>query len=331
MIKLGGECNLKCKYCHSENHKYEFNPDIIDFVKQAGIRRVTFSGGEPLLYWGIIQNITKSLGTDFKYRMVSNLTLLTEDKVRFLNEYNFLLCGSYDGTEGLRDNERRPRWDLLSKINNHGFAVTVYQENLNLRKIQEELENLVCVNKLKNFYSYFPNFIHSTQNVESTTTLETAKEYLQQLTPMVETELISLLWDDSANPLRTRPMLAKSLLYWWTKKKYRGIRCVNEYNYSIALDGRFLACPYEHEFVGDIYTGLDLDKIDALTPQKCKLCPIFVVCKGACWTNQTNHECYIARKMNKWLNVVIEKWNAKEKVETALAAFKNYQTKENFS
>lgn len=325
MIKLGGECNLKCTYCHSENHHYEYNPDIVDFIKQQGFGRVTFSGGEPLLYWDTIQSITSGLGKDFKYRMVSNLTLLTEDKVKFFNNYGFSVFGSYDGIDGLRDKHLRPRWDVLSKINNHGFAVTVYEENMNLRKIQEELENIVCVNRLKNFYSYFPNFVHTTSNVSGTTTLDTARKYLLQLTPIVEVELITLLKDDFPNPLKTRPALTKALQYWWVKKDYRGIRCVNENVYPMAIDGRFLMCPYEHEFVGNIYTGLDLDKIDALTPEKCKVCPIFDICKSSCWANKTNHECYIARKMNKWLNVVIDKWSAKEKVLSALEEYKKYQ------
>lgn len=264
--------------------------------------------------------------------MVSNLTLLTEDKISFLNENKFLLCGSFDGKNGLRDSFPRPRWDLLSKVNNQGFAVTVYQENLNLRGLKTELDWLVSANRLKKCQSFFPNFIHTTQNVEgSSTTLDTAKNYLLQLTPMVEVELISLLSSDEENPLRTRALLNKCLQYWWIKKDYKGLRCANETMYPIALDGRFLMCPYEHEFIGNIYTGMDFNKIEAITPERCKVCPIFDVCKGSCWANKTNHECYIARKMNKWLNIVIDKWGAKNTLLEAIKIYKELQLKNNFS
>ena len=332
MIKLGGECNLKCKFCHSENHQYQYNPDIIDYIKSQGVSRVTFSGGEPLMYWDTITKITQSLGNDINYRMVSNLTLLTEDKVDFLNKYNFLVCGSYDGSDGLRDCSLRPRWDVLSKINKQGFAVTVYQENLNLEKIKNELEVLVSVNRLKNCPSFFPNFVHTTKNVtDGATSLDTAKEYLRQISRLIEVELMTLRQSDEENPLRTRAMLNKALQYWWVEKDYRGVRCANENSYSIALNGKFILCPYEHEFIGDIYTGLDLEKIDRLTPQKCKVCPIFNICKGSCWANKTNQECYIARKMNKWLNIVIDKWGVKEKVLEALTTFKTLQFKQNYA
>ena len=284
------------------------------------------------MYWDTIKTIAESLGDSFNYRMVSNLTLLTEDKVDFLNKYKFLVCGSYDGSNSQRDSSLRPRWDVLSKINNQGFAVTVYKENLNLREIKNELEVTVSVNRLKKCASFFPNFIHSTKNVlDSSTTLEEAKEYLRQITPMIEIELMTLVQSDEVNPLRTRAMLNKALQYWWVEKDYRGIRCANENSYSIALNGKFLMCPYEHEFIGDIYTGLDLEKIDKLTPEKCKVCPIFNICRGSCWANKTNQECYIARKMNKWLNVVIDKWGAKGKVTDALKIFKQHQFQQNYS
>ena len=46
--------------------------------------------------------------------------------------------------------------------------------------------------------------------------------------------------------------------------------CINERMLPLAVDGRFMACPYGTNFVGDIYTGVDWNKVDELTPKNAK-------------------------------------------------------------
>lgn len=318
VLKMGGECNLNCTHCHSKKVKYKFNPEIIPFLKNNGFYRITFSGGEPLMYFDIMKRVCEELGHDFQYKFVTNTTLLTEEMVKFFNGYNFMVCGSFDGSDGCRSTFPRPRYDLLAKIKRNTLAITVYEENNNLNKLKKEVDFLIGENRLNYRQSLAPEFIHQTADVsENTTTLETAKRYISQMAPMIENELIAFMKDDIRS-LKKYGTLFKAVMKWWVKKDYKGLRCINERVIPMSIDGRFLACPYGTYFVGDIKSGIDWDAIDALTPKKCKVCPIQDVCKGACWVNKTNQECYIARTMNKWLNKLVANKNAAEKLQIAI-------------
>ena len=319
VLKLGGKCNLNCKFCHSQKKEFQFNPDIIPYLKNNGFFRITFSGGEPLEYWDLIKKICSELGKDFQYKFVSNLTLLREDMIPFLNEYHFAVYGSYDGEDSCRDQFPRPRFDLLSKINKHGFSVTVYEENNNLRKLKKDIDFLVFRNRLHPYTSLTPNFIHQTSLVPGNkTSLDTVKNYIQQLAPLIETELIAFMRTPVLDCLKDYPLLYKSVVDWWLTKEYKGIKCANENIVPMTIEGNFMACPYRYEYIGNIYTGFNWEKLDSLVPAKCKVCPIKNICKASCWTNITNQECYLARTMNKWLNKVIEKWDAEDKLLKAI-------------
>lgn len=328
VLKMGGECNMSCKHCHSRKIKYKFNPDIIPYLRDNGFFRITFSGGEPLIYFDLMKRVATELGKDFQYKFVTNASLLTEDKIDFLNEYNFAVYASYDGENGARDVIPTPRYDLLRLLKHHGLAITVYEENNDIKALKKDVERLVAHNRMQRLDSFLPEFIHQTSQVQnSTTTLSTVKRFILQVTPMIENEIIAFSVDP--NPSFSKYYcLYKALKKWWEPKSFKGMRCINERVVPMTIDGRFLACPYGADFVGDIYTGIDWEKLDELTPQKCKVCPIKDICKGACWANVTNHECYLARTMHRWLETVIDRWGVKEKLQKTLKehnAFQNHR------
>lgn len=316
---MGGECNLNCTHCHSKVQKYEFNPDVIEFIRQGGFRRITFSGGEPLMYWDTIKRVAESLGKEFQYKFVSNLTLLTEEMVPFLNEYNFIVVCSFDGSDGTRDQFPRPRYDLFRLVKHQGFAITVYDENNDIEKIEAELRQIADRNRLHPVNSISPNYIHITDNVHNcSSTMGTAKKYVLQMARMIEPEIIAFKSIKHEDPLMDLLMLYKAATKWWIPKTYDGIHCFNDRVVSLSIDGRFMVCPYTPEYYGDIYTGIDYKKFDGHIPEKCKLCPIFDICKCACVENVTSQECYIARTMHRWLDKTINKWGVAEKLKEAI-------------
>lgn len=322
VLKLGGECNFNCKHCHSKKITYRFNPDIIPYLKNNGFYRITYSGGEPLMYFDLIKKITLELGYDFQYKFVTNASLLREDQIDFLNEYNFSVFASYDGEAGVRDIVPPPRYDLLRLIKNHGLAITVYEENNNLRQLKKDVDWLIARNRIKRLPSFLPEFIHQTEQVsKNSTTLETAKSFILQLAPMLENEIVAFSIDENPELFRYYA-LYKACNKWWIKKNYNGLKCINDRLIPMTIDGRFLACPYGTNFVGNIYTGLDWKKIEEITPKKCKVCPIKDICKGSCWANKTSQECYIARTMHRWLDKVIDRRGVREKLEKKMLDWK---------
>ena len=107
---MGPACNFHCKYCLQAPIKdniadkavspelYAYLDHLIEVrtAEQKSIR-VVFWGGEPLLYWPIIQEFVLHYENKLRYSIISNGSLLTQDKVNFLKEHRISLTLSHDG------------------------------------------------------------------------------------------------------------------------------------------------------------------------------------------------------------------------------------------
>jgi len=94
-------------------------PELYDLMKRSGADQyqVSFFGGEPLLNWDLITHATKFLKADEKcigLNIISNLTLLDEDKVKFLKDEGVGISWSFDG---MSSNESRPLLPILENKN----------------------------------------------------------------------------------------------------------------------------------------------------------------------------------------------------------------------
>lgn len=82
-IQLTEECNLRCLYCCHEGTMCDYsilkNRNIVSFIRASrdvlGIKRVKFTGGEPLMYDENICEIINSVDrNDVKFSIVTNAT-----------------------------------------------------------------------------------------------------------------------------------------------------------------------------------------------------------------------------------------------------------------
>lgn len=85
-IQLTDECNLRCVFCCNEGTKNAFSiikdKNLVRFILACydvlGIKRIKFTGGEPLEYDGSIPNIIKCVNrSDIAYSIVTNATNYT--------------------------------------------------------------------------------------------------------------------------------------------------------------------------------------------------------------------------------------------------------------
>ena len=188
LIKLGSQCNWSCPHCHNQEVNYPYNEKLIDYIKANDYRRITFSGGEPLLYWNTIVKICKALGKGYQYRVVTNGSLLDRAKIAFMSKYEFQTILSFDGSDGNRSNDPPPNYLMFSYLPDTSFSVCVYKKNMNLTKIQQELLDICKQYKIRTKFSLQPEFVHQTEVVDDETDLETAKEYCRQLAKILEPE-----------------------------------------------------------------------------------------------------------------------------------------------
>ncbi len=114
-------CNLRCNYCHaeggasSEDMSIETASRVLQYLFDVRNNSVTleFQGGEPLLNWPAVQFLTENArkfnttGKNLNIVIVTNLSLMDDDKMRFLADHDVDVCTSLDGPADIHDKNRK--------------------------------------------------------------------------------------------------------------------------------------------------------------------------------------------------------------------------------
>ena len=306
-IKLGCGCNLNCKYCHAEYADIRFNPKILPVLKGLDPKYVTFGGGEPLLYWDVVEDIVSFLGDSVVYNLATNGTLLTRRIVDFANRHNMKFAVSLDGVGSTRDASRPIRWDLVKELKFCGTACVFYRENSDIFK------SLSSLNGIKRDYlsvkpvifSSFPNFVHSTRNTGSLSDRELADSYVVQMTAMVK-RAFGIYKENGGHGTF---FLGRCFNQFVRRKRMNGVNCCRDTNILMLVDGTVCACPYTLVKVGDIFHLDDIDwgKVkETYSREECKDCGIYDVCGNSCCMEVTDNQCYIMRRMNRNMLALME-------------------------
>ena len=262
----------------------------------------------------LLKMFMETLGHDIEYRLVTNTTLLDNEKIGFFNRYKMTIIISYDGEESERDFSVLPNFAITKKLNHKGLTSVYYSSNASITKMQKDIDAF----RLKYWNeeaeaTFFPNFAHQTEGAPNPDlTHELAEQYVQELGLLLEYEFIRYyqnrakgeLYKDSLNIL-------KGCFNRWRREHdgVRGTKCFNENVYVMAIDGNFFLCPYSHKTkLGDIYHDVDWDHVESFLPEKCRDCKIRHICMNSCVANITDNECYISRVMYKHINKLMEKY-----------------------
>jgi His-Xaa-Ser system radical SAM maturase HxsB len=118
-------CNQTCVYCHASradmaatdtDMSMETADKVVDFVLQSTSPRLTieFQGGEPLANFPVVQRVIEQAternqqqGKTLEFTLVSNLSLMDEEKLQYLVQHKVQLCTSLDGPAALHDKQRK--------------------------------------------------------------------------------------------------------------------------------------------------------------------------------------------------------------------------------
>lgn len=133
------QCNQQCLYCQAKTDNpqdmtLEVASRILKYITEVRTPLVTIElqGGEPLLNWPVVQFLIEKAqellfeGRKFHLTVVSNLTLLDDEKLSFFMKYNVDICTSFDGVEHVHNQNR-------IFLNGRGTYQEVVQK---IRKIQ---------------------------------------------------------------------------------------------------------------------------------------------------------------------------------------------------
>ncbi len=119
IVVVTTRCNLSCRYCQANgNYKADMDLEVaarvIKFMFDSRRPYLTleFQGGEPLLNWDVVRFMTEKAVEwnrgikNLNITIVTNGTLLDEEKVDFFKRYQVSVCISYDGPKVVHDYNR---------------------------------------------------------------------------------------------------------------------------------------------------------------------------------------------------------------------------------
>jgi uncharacterized protein len=118
-------CNETCVYCHASRADMdathtdmtrELAETTVDQILRTTNPNVTleFQGGEPLVNFPVVKHIieyalekNRTAGKRLEFTMVSNLSLMDDEKLEYLIRNKVQICTSIDGPEHLHDKQRK--------------------------------------------------------------------------------------------------------------------------------------------------------------------------------------------------------------------------------
>lgn len=271
------------------------HPKLLAWIKNNKFERITFSGGEPLLYFETIKRYITELGKNITYRIVTNGTIIDDNMVKLFNNYNTIVAVSYDGENSSRDDSLPIKWDILKKLKRLGFSTIFSNPQRSFREISNDINKL----GVKDFDSEFVKigFVHQTKDAPNILfTKKVADKFIEETTSQIEKALVMFVGDPQGYS-----RVLKSLINPWVRPRDYlcddEVLCCNRYLYNVGLDGTLFLCPYGGITVGTIDTGVDWNIVKSHIPEKCQRCTYRKSCGCSCVANITNNECYIYQKM----------------------------------
>ena len=129
-------CNETCVYCHASRADMDaVNTDMSPETAEKAVDlalattspslTIEFQGGEPLVNFPVVKHMinyalsrNRAYGKQLEFTMVSNLSLMDDEKLAYLVDNKVQMCTSIDGPEALHVKQR-----VLPMGNSHASAV----------------------------------------------------------------------------------------------------------------------------------------------------------------------------------------------------------------
>lgn len=151
-------CNMGCKFCYATFQDFKVSTQlsldeccqIVSKLHQAGVKKITFAGGEPMLYkeLDLLIIYTKMLG--IKTSIITNGSLLTEEWLSNMQPYLDWIGISIDSLNPetnkligrVSRNNVQSYHTLLSLINHYGYRLKV-NTVVNIHNQEEDLISFI--------------------------------------------------------------------------------------------------------------------------------------------------------------------------------------------
>lgn len=284
-IRLGGQCNQNCSFCHSnKDDDYVFNPKLIPFIKYNHFNKINYGGGEPLVYWDTIKFFMNSF-PKLKHHIVTNGSLFNEEMLEYTQKYDLRIGVSLNDYTNID----KHTLSLLSKVEQLGYGI-VYTGDKTLDEIDDEVDRMNSILN-RNIYPNY-NLMHTTCNNTKTYTSKQIQYFIDAVDIRIRSCLDCLKTGKPNKYTLFTFLLVRNL----SNKKLPG--CNNAKFSCVSLDGRYMSCPYDGSYLQSIDIELTRPRYNF---NKCYSCNLKGKC-NSCYKNTTDNECYILNRLYDNIN-----------------------------
>ncbi len=291
---MSWDCNLHCKYCYEQADRAkatqgtfsaENTKKLINFILETHDQaapeiRIVFFGGEPLLFFDKLKEITESLKKEFveKYpekkllfSITTNLTLPDRPQLDYLLANGFSFMVSLDGKKESHD---------LNRGEGSFFAAVGRLSYLYAKQASVKLRATINKNNIKDFKSNII-FLNSLGFPFSW-----VFDYSETYTPEELQFFLKELHDFYTNTLAINDQTIDEYIARKDKQKF----CIDPYQtISVRYDGKLIICSGVNNVIGSLAEGVtEYDGVKMLyfynnnPEEECRKCLSFEYCLGGC-------------------------------------------------
>jgi sulfatase maturation enzyme AslB (radical SAM superfamily) len=264
-------CNLRCTYCIVPFGKEKLSTAQIDKVFQVSRKSdldrmgVTFLGGEPMLRWDSIVDVTKRMANWWEkpsLAMVTNGTLVNQERAAFIGKHKFGITFSVDGLEDAHSIERLPKDSRDQAVARKLFQRTITGLKMTQGTGAEVKVNMVVtpktVDKLVDGVRFLTDLGVELLTISPSVGVEWGEEGLSTLRFQLEAYAELLLGQiqtmSEAKRIRTRRVLRWEIRRCWY---FMGQDVFNPHTRRVVVgpDGRLFSDLYNDETEALLYLG----------------------------------------------------------------------------
>ena len=321
-IQLGLSCNYSCSYCsqrfipHADKNNI---PYVEKFIKKMpkffqggedglgkGVK-IEFWGGEPLVYWKTLKVLAEKIREKYpnaSFTMISNCTLLDDEKIEWIDRLGFSIGMSHDG-ESYKDTrgddpllipEKYEKilklYNLLAPKGRMSINCVMNKNNKSRTKVQKYLEKYFNPEYLVIGEGAF---IDAFDEGGISCSLITRKEQLEYRNQALE-EVRNNTCDKFIHPQSAIENFVINMIKGKPKSAVNQKCGIDSpHNVTVDLKGYVITCQNvspvsigqngEPHLAGHI-DNYDNVKVRAITHwshrPNCKNCPVLHLCKGSC-------------------------------------------------
>lgn len=309
---LTHNCTLRCCYCYAgRKYAHSMTRETAERGIELGLEEaarsacgldIAFFGGEPLMEWELLQHCHNYLstraaerGVPVRYGITTNGTLLTQERLEWMAERDYLIGLSLDGSPAMHDTNRR----FADGSGSHAVVRETLERINGFPKLRSKL---ICVVNPANHHHLREGvrWLREHYRGEIGLNFDYWSEWTDAQFDSLTKELEGLMCDITASyrsgqPVRLEPIDGKIRSHLYEGTAVCNHCRIGEQEIAVSVDGKLFPCSRmvgvgdEPEITfGDVRSGIDrarqhyyIATRGNATPE-CRLCALRHRCTNTC-------------------------------------------------